>query len=159
MMFCISLHLTLFRSYQFFIFMYTKLYYISRKIICHFLDFSSVFPITTKNIFSFWKLARKGQGKLRLRPMPPGKLLHPCNKSFQTHCGNRGPLSYLYWYYTCVPTCQHPHGISDDLYCKRIEAFVLDESICSSLRDSYKMDCYCNTDDLLQVPPFTSSLW
>lgn len=75
-------------SYQFFIFMYTKLYYISITIICHFLNFSSVFPRTTKDVFSFWKVARKEKGKQR--PMPPGKLLHPCYKSFQTHHRKRG---------------------------------------------------------------------
>lgn len=107
-------------------------------------------------LFEKWQGRRKGiQGKTNASR----KLLKPWYKSFQTYHGKRltqvHSMSYLYrilFLCTCIRVSVPPAcAISKDLCCKWMEAFTLNQSIHSRLRDPCEMGCYSNTDELLQL--------
>lgn len=97
----------IFRSCWFFIFMHRKLNYICIKLICHFLYFFSVLSRSTKDVFSFWKLAKKGEAWAKTNASR--KLVQPCHKSFQRAVQWKHGLAtqvrrmlYLYWCCICA---------------------------------------------------------
>lgn len=103
----------IFRSCWFFIFMRRKLNYICIKLICHFLYFFSVLSRSTKDVFSFWKLAKKGEAWAKTNASR--KLVQPCHKSFQRAVQQKHGLAtqvcctlYLYWCCICAHTNQYP---------------------------------------------------